>query len=784
LGNKSTVIVFPPPPPAALFPSLEDPLPHPVRTNANPIAKPVHFKFEFIVSLLTAIMHQPEDPRASRRIETIADMTSISSLLVVLAVCASACPQDRLEGMARFDRYERLRRSLAKAVDRKDFPKLKWADDSLSFSYVVDKKQFDYVLAEGESKQVPLQKEPRQQPFRRPPARGRQFDVAYSVDGTMKAYTKDRNVFISKANGSRVVQLTKDGNAEKRLKFGVASWVYGEELGVREAMFWSPDGKMLAYYGFDEAKVPDYYIATDQTKIHDALDVEAYPKAGDPNPVVDLYVYHLDSKRTTKLDVRFDSGGSPGLAEYVYNVQWSPDGKELLFNRTNRKQCTMEFVAANPKTGKCRVIVREEHPATWTENTPPLWWVENKDGKKDKFVWISDRNGYRNLYLVDLDGSHVQPLTQHSYEVQTVVKIDPQKNVIFYTARSADNPYFMQLHRVSLDGQDDQRLTDPAFSHTVNISPDGETIMDTCETVNLPPVTQQLDAHGKVIKEISMADRSALDEKGFEPAERLVFPAADGKTQLYGVLIKPPHFDPAKKYPLIVNVYAGPESGTSQERFMSPHGMSALGFLVASFDGRGTSGRGKAFLDEIYDKLGTVEIDDQAAGVKYLRTRPYVDGTRVGITGTSYGGYASIMCLLRYPDVFQAAVACSSVTQWENYDTVYTERYMNTPQEDPDGYKAGSSLTYVDNLKGRLLLYYGTLDNNVHPSNTLQLIQALHRAGKRFEVMVAPDAGHVGLDPTRTWAFFSDAFMVARNPDALKTVWNRAKYARRSVAMK
>ena len=335
-------------------------------------------------------------------------MKSLLYIFLAMSVCAPAAPQDRLEGMARFDRYERLRRTLSKSVERNDFPKLKWADDSKSFSYVVDKKQFEYVVADGESKQVPLQKEPRQRPYRPSPARGRQYDVAYSSDATMKAYTKDRNVFISKANGSGVVHVTKDGNAEKRLKFGVASWVYGEELNVREAMFWSPDGKMLGFYGFDESKVPDFFIALDQTKIHDTLDVEPYPKAGDPNPIVNLYVYSLDSKKTTRIDAQFDRGAGPDVGHYIYNVQWSPDGKELLFNRTNRKQSTMEFVAANPKTGKCRVIVRESQPATWTENSPPLWWVEGKDGKKDKFVWISSRSGYRTLYIVDYNNNVVR----------------------------------------------------------------------------------------------------------------------------------------------------------------------------------------------------------------------------------------------------------------------------------------------------------------------------------------------------------------------------------------
>ncbi len=310
-------------------------------------------------------------------------MKSLLSAFLFISLCAGAFPQGRLEDMARYDRYERFRRTLAKSVVRNDFPNLKWADDGKTFTYVVEKKRYEFDVAEGVSKPLPKQRD-RETPFRKFPERGRQFDTVFSPDKTLKAYTKDRNVFISKLSGAGLIQVTADGNAEKRTKYGIASWVYGEELNVREAMWWSPDGKRLAYYGFDESKVPDFYLTLDETKIHNRLDVEPYPKAGDPNPVVDLYVYELATKKTVKLDVRFDSKAGPELGHYIYNVQWSPDGTELLFNRTNRKQCTMEFVAANPVTGKCRVIVRESHPETWTENSPGLWWIEDKNGNKDR----------------------------------------------------------------------------------------------------------------------------------------------------------------------------------------------------------------------------------------------------------------------------------------------------------------------------------------------------------------------------------------------------------------
>ena len=238
------------------------------------------------------------------------------------------------------------------------------------------------------------------------------------------------------------------------------------------------------------------------------------------------------------------------------------------------------------------------------------------------------------------------------------------------------------------------------------------------------------------------SDLSKFDALGLKRVELLRFPAADGQTELFGLLHRPSDFDPGKKYPLLVSVYAGPETNGARETFATPSPLTEFGFLVASFDSRSAAGRGKKFLDAIYLKLGVAEIDDQAAGVRSLRDRSYVDAERVGIFGTSYGGYASILCLLRHPDAFQAACASSPVTDYRHYDTIYTERYLWTPQGNKAGYDAGSAVALAGKLKGRLMLYYGTADDNVHPSNTLQLVQALQGAGKSFDVQVGPDAGH------------------------------------------
>jgi dipeptidyl-peptidase-4 len=321
-------------------------------------------------------------------------------------------------------------------------------------------------------------------------------------------------------------------------------------------------------------------------------------------------------------------------------------------------------------------------------------------------------------------------------------------------AHDGDNPMKLQLHRAKLDGSGDHRITDPAYHHTVSVAPDGEHIIDTVQTHDTPPLTRLIDDAGHLLAELERTDTSKFDELGLKRAELITFKAADGQTELHGILNFPCHFDPNQKYPLLVTVYAGPATNGARETFAMPNALTEYGFLIASFDSRSAAGRGKRFLDAIYGKLGTVEIDDQAAGVKALWERPYLDRNRVGIYGTSYGGYASLLALLRHPDVFRAASASSPVTAWEHYDTIYTERYMMTPQENPDGYKAGSAVQQAEKLNGRLMLYYGSADDNVHPNNAMQMIAALQRAGKSFELQVGPDQGHSALRSERMMEFF------------------------------
>ena len=702
----------------------------------------------------------------------------------------STAAQDRLKTMPGYQQYQKMMQAIPGAVKLGSLG-VTWSPDGKSFEYFNDGKRYRFDVATRTATEIGIAEAPAGRGGRGAggrgaagaPERGRQFDSAPSPDGRQKAFYRDRNLWVSDASGGSEVAVTTDGSERDRIKYGTASWVYGEELGQRTAMWWSPDNRRLAYYRFDEKQVPDYHLQVDQTQIQSKDDVEAYPKAGAPNPIVDLFVYDVASKKSTKVDVRngrpFDNDV---VGHYVYRIAWSADGAELLFNRTNRKQNILEFTAANPETGRTRTIVREEWPTGWIENSPSMTFL--KDGRR--FIWESERNGWSNLYLYDLSGKLIAPLTSHTgFEVASLLKVDAAAGVIFYTARDGDNYMKMQLHRVGLDGAKDVRLTDPAFNHTVagcmgtagggggrgglgalgggcGISPDNAYFVDVYQTHDTPPATRLVDAGGKVVADLAKSDLAKYSQLGFKPAEMFTYTAADGKTKLHGLIQFPSNFDPSRKYPALVSVYGGPASAsnTARETFVTPNATAEYGFLILNLDTRSTAGQGKRLLDDVYLKLGQVEMDDMSEGVKALWSRPYFDKSRVGIYGTSYGGYSALMSILRHPEVFAAASASSPVTAWVHYDSIYTERYMWIPQENKENYEKGSAMKYAKDLKGRLLLYYGTADNNVHPSNMMQLIKALQEGGKSFEVQVGPDRGHSGVNPERMMEFFIENLVV------------------------
>lgn len=684
----------------------------------------------------------------------------------------AAVAQDRLKTMPGYEQFQKMSKEIPGSVKMGRLS-VTWKDGGQAFEYARENKRYRFDIATRTATELPppqaADKPPRQEPpKRREPAsrperpdRGRQYTTAVSPDGTLKAFYRDRNLWLSATNSTNAIAITTEGSEQTRVKCGTANWVYGEELYQTTAIWWSTNSQKVAFYRFDESQVKDYHLTLDHTRIQTRLDVEPYMKVGTPNPVVDILIYDVESKKTVTVDVRdgkpFDDAV---LGHYLYRVCWTADDKELLFHRTNRRQNVMEFCAADPETGRSRVIVREAWPSSWTENLPPLRWL--KDGKR--FLWTSERTGWKNFYLYDLSGRRLATITDHAFEVGDVVRVDEEAGRLYYMAHSGDNPMKLQLHRVGLDGTGDQRLTDPAFYHTVDLAPDGRHFIDIVQTHNTPPETHLVDAEGKRVAELAKSDTTKFRKLGLKPVERLEFKAADGRTDLYGLLHFPSNFRPYKRYPLLVSVYAGPGTVGAHETFTLPNSLTEFGFLVASFDSRSASGRGKRFLDAIYQRLGQAEVDDQAAGVKSLWDRRYVDKRRVGMFGTSYGGTVSATCLVRYPEVFQAACANSAVTDYRNYDTIYAERYMWIPQDNRAGFDAASVMSHVTNLQGRLMLFYGTADNNVHPANTLQLIAALQKAGKSFEVQVGPDQGHTSVSRDRMMEFFLENLVINQPP--------------------
>lgn len=695
-------------------------------------------------------------------------------LLTCLALASvSAMAQNRLPNMPGAKDAAQFRPKLREALKLASLQS-RWIDGkTLTWREGDEWVLFDASTGkENRQKEEPARPEAGGGRFGGGPARGRQFTEIKSPDGKLTATYRDGNVYLS--DGVDSVRLTDGGDLAKRIKFGSASWVYGEELYQNEAMGFSPDSSKIWVYRFDESQVKDYYLAINQREPQSVLYPEAYPKPGQPNPLVSIFIYDIATRKAVQVQSGGNSDNDPG--HYLYKIRWSPNGEKLLFHRMNRRQNRMEFCAANPATGAVNVLDREDNPDGWVEQAYPTTYLDEVEGTtgdlKGKALWLSERSGFCNIYLMDLDKGGVTPITKHLFDVRRIVQVDPASRTIWYIAANGDRPALMQLNRIKLDGSSHVRLTDPSLHHDVSLSPDGRFFVDTAQTTEKAPTISVVDGSGKVVKALRTSDVSGMKAAGYEPVELFSFKAADGVTDLSGTLHKPVNFDPNHRYPVIVSIYGGPGGPTGNsfsERFQSPDNMCDYGFIVLELENRGLGGRGRAFRNFFYRKMGITEIDDMAAGVKAVSNRPYFDAGRVGITGTSYGGYSTLMAMVRYPDVFHAGVSSSCVSDWRNYDSTYTERYMGLIPEDQAAYDAGSAVKLAGNLKGWLLIYYGTSDDNTHPTNSYQVIAALQKAGKYHEVQVTPDAGHSGVNYNRMLEFFIERLVMNDSlPDGTK----------------
>ncbi|MCW5936679.1 MAG: S9 family peptidase [Fimbriimonadaceae bacterium] len=593
---------------------------------------------------------------------------------------------------------------------------------------------------------------------RRSPGRAAQFGEAFSPDGKVRIYNKDDNAWLDR-EGQLPLQLTTDGG--NGLKYAAGTWVYGEELYQSEACGVSSDGRWAWYYRMDERKVPMNMVVRGQRSYRATFGAQAYPKTGDPNPQADVFVVEVATGESRLIEARpgpFDDA----VGHLVYDIEFSPDSREVYFRRTDRRQKTMEWCAADPATGRSRVVVRESSPDTYTPNNLGKRWlslepdIEKRADLGKSVLWASDRNGYINEFLLDTATGKTTQLTDNKFDVTGIERLQLDAGRLFYMAGSQGNPYLRQLWVVGLDGKNNRRLTEPSRSHSVDVSPDGTAFLDRYESIDAPPALRVVGLDGKVLLDITKPLMPTAPA-GMTPAQRFEYLAADGKTPLFARISKPRNFDPMRKYPLLISVYGGPldpAGGDHSEFFGGPDRLAGYGFVVADLTNRGTGGRGKAHRDATYGKLGIVDIDDMAAGVRALLKAGYIDPDRIGIYGTSYGGYSSLISILRYPELYRAASASSGVTDWRHYDSIYTERYMNVVADNEEGYKAGSAMTYVANLKGWIQFYFGTADDNVLPGNSLQVVDALNRAGKPYDMIVGVDAGHSGVNDARMVEFF------------------------------
>lgn len=686
-----------------------------------------------------------------------------------LAQGASA--QSRLAGMPGHDRWAAIAPQIPSAyVSGAITPS--WSSDGKSFSYTHDGKEWRYDVRRKRATMIrevktapPEPSGPLASPAERPlvfaRGRGADADVA-SPDGKRRAFSRNMNIWVSDADGRNEVQISFDGGEAARIRNGVGSYIYLEEFSVRSPVWWSPDGRKLAWMRYDESSVDDYKLQLDQTRMFSTILVQAFPHPGRMNPVADLMVHDFADGSTRRMDVR---EGSPftdqAVGHYAWAAQWTQDSSQILIRRADRLQKIYDLAACEPASGACRSVARESRPQTWASGDAPRFLADGK-----RFIWTSEASGWRNFYLGGLDGRPLTPLTRHAADVVDVVRIDETAGWIWYTARTGDSPLKIQLHRVRLDGTGDQRLTDPALTHRVTVAPDGRHVIDVAQAHNRPPVSRLLNDDGRVLADIATSDLTAWSALGLKQTEMFEFISADGVTPLKGTIDFPSSFDPSRRYPVLFSVYGGPSSSDVAETFSAPNPLTEFGFLVVKLEARSSAGKGRAVLDQVYQQLGVAEIDDFAAGLRALARRPYVDGGRVGVFGTSYGGTVAGMMVLRYPDLVQAAVSSSPVTDFRLYDTAYTERYLGLPGPSPQAYDRAAMLPIADQLKGHLMIYYGTSDDNVHPNNAMQLIRALQSAGKSFEVQVGPDRGHTSVNQQRMMEFFIERLVMTDPPVA------------------
>lgn len=562
-----------------------------------------------------------------------------------------------------------------------------------------------------------------------------EIDPKLTRDGTRVAFVRDNELHVIDLESRKETQLTR--GAQEGLSHGLAEFIAQEEMDRDSGYWWSPDGKRIAYQETDERQIPLYSIVH-QGGDRISLETHRYPFAGAANAKVRLGVIDSAGGETRWIDL---AAPKPDGAEYLARVDWlSPD--TLLVQTLSRDQKLIRVHRVDAGTGASRVLL-EEASTTWVNLHNDLRVLE----ETQEFLWSSERTGFRHLELRDQEGALVRVLTSGLWPVDAVVALDQVRREVWFIA-GKETPLEAQLYRVSLSGGDVTRVTKEPGAHRPAVARDGEHFVDVVSSRNHPPVTTLCDRSGKILKRLDDAETDPrVAELRLAPPEFVEYRNRDGET-LYGAFYAPQTNALGSRAPLVVMVYGGPHIQTVTESWgltadLTAQFLAARGFAVWKTDNRGSARRGHAFETALSRRMGSVEVRDQVDGVAFVKTRwRDVDTSRVGITGGSYGGYMTLRCLTEAPEVFKAGVAVAPVTDWDGYDTCYTERYMGTPADNPEGYRNSSVLARAGALRGDLLLIHGMLDENVHFRHTARLTTALIAASKPFALLPLPDARH------------------------------------------
>ena len=575
-------------------------------------------------------------------------------------------------------------------------------------------------------------------------------------DGTKVLFARDCDLYYQELATGKITRITHDGK-ENEILNGYADWVYEEELDMSTAASWSPDGSKIAFLRFDESQVKEYNFAL-YDNLYPTDFKYKYPKAGEDNSLVEVYVYDINTQQLTRIDLGDNSNC------YFPRVYWLPNSNEAVVLKMNRHQNQIDFIRYNTTT-KQQDIVYTDKNDKWLDITDDYYFLN--DGKT--MIVTSERDGFNHIYKVTLGGAITQ-LTSGNWEVNGIQYVNEKQKQIFYLSNES-GVLNRDLYVIGFDGKKKTLLSSGDGWNSTLFSPNGNYYRNTYSNLNTLPAYTIRNAKGKELRVLNdnQSVKGTMDEYGFVQRELISCTTADG-TVLHGWMMKPANFDQSRRYPVMMNCYGGPGSQQVMNAYSGAQDLAFYqmlaqhGYISVCFDGRGTATRGDAFKKIIYQEMGKYEAIDQIAAANWLKTLPYVDGDRIGIWGWSFGGYLSALSMFRGEGAFKMAISVAPVTNWRYYDNIYTERFMRTPQENPDGYDLNSPTTYANQLKGKYLLVHGTADDNVHFQNAMELVKALNEAGVEYDQFFFPNKNHfISGGNTRTYLYKKLAKYILEN---------------------